>query len=328
MDSRVGATFVILWSQSLIGTSRNAPLYGLVPGAIWWWTGEAVRMDRDATAPAGRPQDGFDLSQEPLPASGFIVSDGQQRFQAVLLECPGTGDRLVMFEGAMPPAGQPLRVMRSRIDPTAGMVEPKETGGVVGFTPETWVATPQGQRLIGELQQGDLIQTKDDGALPVVWLGKSRMSGARLFAMPRLRPVRFRAGALGIRRPASELIVSPQQRMLVKAGPVRALYNTPEVLVSAEDLVNGTAVAVDLVLKEVVYVHLLLERHSIIFVNGLEAESFHPATAAFGSIEPAQRSTLASLLPGIEADPDRYGAFARRSLSSAEVAILRHDLAA
>ena len=59
------------------------------------------------------------------------------------------------------------------------------------------VQTPQGPRLVEELREGDHVQTKDDGAQEIQWIGSRRMTGARLFAMPRLRPIRIRAGAEG-----------------------------------------------------------------------------------------------------------------------------------
>ena len=61
--------------------------------------------------------------------------------------------------------------------------------------------------------------------------------------------------------------------------------------------------------------------------NGLETESFHPAQCALETIDPAQRAGLLALCPEVELDATRYGAYARRNLSAAEAAILRHDMA-
>ena len=46
--------------------------------------------------------------------------------------------------------------------------------------------------------------------------------------MPRLRPIRIRAGALGVERPDQELLVSPEHRMLVKGDVAQSLFNVPE----------------------------------------------------------------------------------------------------
>ena len=56
--------------------------------------------------------------------------------------------------------------------------------------------------------------------------------------------------------------------------------------------------------------------HEIVFANGLETESFHPAQAA---LDTRQMAEVESLLPGA-AD----GAYARRVLSRPEAAILGH----
>ena len=143
--------------------------------------------------------------------------------------------------------------------------------------------------------------------------------------MPHLRPIRFRANALGQDRPDCDLWVSPQHRMLVKGPAALALFNTTEVLVAAEDLINDRSITVDYALREVTYIHILLDQHNIIWANGLETESFHPANAAPDSLGPADHQGLLGVLPNL-ADPDTYGGYARRNLSHPEAAILRHDL--
>ncbi len=154
------------------------------------------------------------------------------------------------------------------------------------------------------------------------------MTGARLYAMPHLRPIRFRAGALGNGRPEEDLWVSPQHRMLLQGPAAAALFNAHEVLVAAEDLLNDQSVTVDVTAREVTYIHLLLDQHNIIFANGMETESFHPSNTALDTIDPKDRAGLLALVPGIEVNPHSYGDYARRNLSASEAAILRHESAA
>jgi hypothetical protein len=130
---------------------------------------------------------------------------------------------------------------------------------------------------------------------------------------------------MGQDRPTPDLLVSPQHRMLVKGAAAQALFNTPEVLVAAEHLLNDLSITVDYTLREVTYIHILLGRHNIIWANGLETESFHPANADLDAIEPDQRLALLSLMPGLAANPDSYGDYARRNLSASEAAILQAD---
>ncbi|MFU8779120.1 MAG: Hint domain-containing protein, partial [Roseovarius sp.] len=107
----------------------------------------------------------------------------------------------------------------------------------------------------------------------------------------------------------------------------RALFNTPEVLVMARDLINNDTVTVDLASREVTYIHLLLPRHQIIWANGLETESFHPASAALSMLDEGDRARLLAINPNLDCEPNLYGGHARRCLSGSEAAILAHEAA-
>lgn len=358
MKTGFKGTFVISWSQTETDGVRAATLDVLSVGASWRWTGVPVRVDgpqsvlildgaegaaeirrraarmvrrlvgaslgRSALTGAGPTE--ADLPDE--PEQGFIVTDGLQSYAVTLIDVPDTGARLVMFVGEAPPPDRDLWVVRVAIDRTHSGAGARQAGGVICFTPDTRIATPDGPRLIQHLRPGDRILTKDNGPQEILWTGHRRMSGARLYAMPHLRPIRFRAGALGSGRPDGDLLVSPQHRMVLRGPAAQTLFNSPEVLVAAEDLLNDGSITVDHALREVTYIHILLDRHNIVFANGMESESFHPANTALDTIEESQRKVLLSLLPGIEATPDRYGDYARRNLSASEAAILRHDMAA
>jgi hypothetical protein len=133
-----------------------------------------------------------------------------------------------------------------------------------------------------------------------------------------LRPIRIRGAALGEDAPDADLVVSPRHRILLRSAAVRALFGTPDVLVAAEDLLNDTTVTRDHQLREVSYIHLLLPRHHIVWANGIETESFHPASTDLRTVDPVQLGRLSCIVPGVEADPRGYGEPVRRELNRTE----------
>ena len=278
MTTGFGGTFVISWSQTEVDGLEAAPVQALVVGASWSWRGDAVRVDgsdqvlrleqaegeaelRKRAARMVRRLVGAAISQtrdldavevsSPLQENGFVVTDGAQTFTVTVIEVTTGAPPLLMFMDKIPPRNTDLWVVHHTLE----LLHPAQTGvpgaGVICFTPGTRIATPDGPRLVEELREGDRVQTKDSGVQDVLWVGSRRMTGARLFAMPRLRPIRFRPGALGLERPDQELLVSPDHRMLIRGHAARALFNTDEVLVAARDLVNGQTIAVDMALREV-----------------------------------------------------------------------------
>lgn len=350
MQAGYRGTFVISWAQTEIDGAVAAPTEALCVGAIWRWTGRSVRVDGPAellllcdsegeaerrrraarivrrlmgAAVAGRNPAAL-REDEVAPQHGFVVTDGRRSFAVSLIEVPASRARLLMFSGAEPPRDTDLWVVGRTVETPARSAA---SGGVICFTPGTAISTPSGDRPIDTLRPGDLLATRDDGPQEILWTGRRRLTGARLFAMPELRPVRIRAGSIGAGCPRSDLVVSPDHRMLVRGSAARALFNADEVLVAARDLVDGAAVKFETRLTEVTYIHLLTERHEVIRANGAETETFHPAASRLDQVEPGQRAALFALMPDLERDPFAYGAFARRNLTAPEAAILRHRAA-
>ncbi|MDJ0627997.1 MAG: Hint domain-containing protein [Rhodobacter sp.] len=343
-------TFVISWSQTELDGLAGAPLGSLSVGASWSWHGQPVRIDgpgnilvlgqseetaslRKHAARAVRRLVGAALELEtvsklpepddPVLETGFAVTDGIRCYTATIIDVPEGRGPLLMFLDDVPPAGQDLWITHI----TDQSLHPNRSGdpvpSVICFTPDTRIATPDGPRRVRDLREDDRVLTKDDGPQPIRWIGQRRMSGARLYAMPELRPIRIRAGAAGDGRPDEDLLVSPEHRLLLKGPNADALFGTSEVLVTAKDMIDDRAIRVDRQLGEVTYVHILLDRHQIVFANGLESETFHPASMPVDALDPMQRTELAERVPGIDRDPSLYGAFARRTLTTAEAAILR-----
>ncbi|WP_417725922.1 Hint domain-containing protein [Roseovarius sp.] len=354
MGTGFRGTFVISWSQTELDGVSAAPVQSLSVGNTWSWRGDAVRVDgpnellrldmadgetvnRKRAARMVRRLVGAAMKNtrepilhdvdEPLMDLGFVVTDGSRSFTVTVIEVGNGAPPLLMFHNDIPPRDREMWVVHHSLEGMRSASTGPASGGVICFTPGTRIETPEGPRLVEELREGDCVQTRDNGAEEIQWIGSRRMTGARLFAMPRLRPIRFRAGALGINRPDAELLVSPEHRLLVRGDVARALFNTPEVLVMARDLVNKDTVSVDLGSREVTYIHLLLPHHQIVWANGLETESFHPANAALSTLSEADRLRLLALNPNLEYEPHLYGGYARRCLNGSEAAILAHEAA-
>lgn len=354
MGTGFRGTFVISWSQTEVDGLKAAPVFALRVGASWLWRGNAVRVDgpgellrleradgdveiRRRAARMVRRLVGAAISNATrlddievdasFKDNSFVVTDGAQSYCVTLIEVGPEQPPLLMFVDSIPPEDRMLWVVHQNYEAPVSDPGGPDAGGVICFTPGTRIATPQGARLIEDLREGDQVATKDNGAQEIQWIGTRRMTGARLFAMPRLRPIRFRAGALGVKRPDQELLVSPEHRMLVKGQVARALFNTDEVLVRAKDLINGRNVVIDSQLREVTYVHLLLPAHQVVWANGVETESFHPSNTALSSLKQDDRARLLQAHPEFEVNPQAYGAYARRNLSNSEAAILMHDAA-
>ena len=353
MRTGFSGTFVIAWAQGEVDGLTNAPLSALRVGASWRWSGEAVCVDgaRDVyvldgaigraelhqraaqsvrrligSALAGAPIYHDTDVRERLFDGGFDGTDGIKRYEITLIDSAELGAPLLMFLGEMPQKDTDLWVVSSHVA-AAREAEAVLPGAVICFAQGTHILSPDGPRAVETLREGDFVQTKDNGAQALRWIGGRRISGARLYAMPHLRPIRLKADALGMGQPDEDLIVSPHHRMVVRGAAARELFNADEVLVAAKDLVNDRSIVIERALREVQYIHLLFDAHQVIIANGLETESFHPGFAGLREIAEDQRERLLERFPHLAEQAEAYGPAARRTLSAAEAAIMMHNVA-
>lgn len=183
------------------------------------------------------------------------------------------------------------------------------------FVAGTLIATPDGDRRAEQLQPGDLIMTKDEGAQPLRWIGSRRVAATGEFA-----PIYIRANTLGQHR---DLLVSPLHRVLIKDNLAELLFGEAEVLVAARDLVNDHSIT-RREGGEVTYVHLLFDRHQVVFSEGLETESFLPGPQTSSSFESEVVEEIYRIFP--ELNPETGAGFptaARRTLKRYEAELLR-----
>lgn len=196
---------------------------------------------------------------------------------------------------------------------------------IICFARGTLIGVPGGVARIEDLVAGDLVVTKDNGIQPIRWIGSTRLSHDMLAAAPRLRPVRVRAGALGQGLPATELVVSPQHRLLVVSKIAQRMFGTTEILVAAKQLleIDGVEIADDM--AEVEYFHMLFDQHEIVVSNGALTESLYTGPVALQSVGRAGLDEILTLFPELR-NPQDMPPLARPcpSASQAKRLINRH----
>lgn len=160
----------------------------------------------------------------------------------------------------------------------------------LSFSRGTRIALATGAQVaIEDLQPGDRVLTRDDGAQAVRWIGQTTVRASGAFA-----PVVIRAGTLNN---AGDLVVSQDHRLFVYQRSDRIGAGQPELMVKARHLVNGDTVF----LREggfIDYFQLLFDRHHIVYAEGIAAESMlvDPRTRPALPAELLER--LETILPG------------------------------
>lgn len=176
---------------------------------------------------------------------------------------------------------------------------------VVCFTPGTRILTATGEVAVENLRAGDRVVTRDHGIQPVSWIGVTTVSSGRVAANPNLRPILIRKDALGENMPAQDMRVSRQHRILVRDWRAELMFGEKGgVLVPAFALCNDHSIIEERPDEDMVYIHIAFEHHEIVYADGLEAESFHPAERTVSGMAVDQKAELLDLFPQLEKDEE------------------------
>ena len=176
------------------------------------------------------------------------------------------------------------------------------------FTAGVRLLTAKGQRPVEKIAVGDLVETADNGLQPVRWVGSRTLDAVDLAAAPELRPIRIARGALGDGLPKRDIMVSPQHRMLVRSAIAQRMFGADEVLVAAKHLVSLAGVSVADDVTEVTYLHLLFDRHEVVFAEGARSETLYVGAEALRSVGEAARAEILALFPQLAQGADTAGA--------------------
>ena len=193
---------------------------------------------------------------------------------------------------------------------------------VVCFAGGTRIRTPGGERVIEDLQQGDLVCCGDGQNRRIRWIGSQIFNAEELARDTRLRPVVLKSGALGENAPKRALRLSPQHRVLLCDWRAEYLFGEHEILTPAISLINDTTIMQDHSFEPVEYFHILLDEHHTVFAEGLECESLLPAELALTAVDNVAREEIFLLFPKLAADLNHFGPACHRVLKKFELDVL------
>lgn len=164
-------------------------------------------------------------------------------------------------------------------------VEP--IGPMPTLHPATPLATPWGYKPARQLGRGDTVMTHGGDVVPVLHNVARTVPARGSFA-----PVRLRAPYFGLQQ---DIIVNPDQRLMIDGPEVEYLFNQEAVLVPARHLVNGFAARAEPCGPTVTYTQVLLPAHDTIHAAGTLAESLY-----IGRIRRNAANLETSLLNGLD----------------------------
>ncbi|MEL6477930.1 MAG: Hint domain-containing protein [Pseudomonadota bacterium] len=242
----------------------------------------------------------------------FDIGGGTSEIEA--LDGLAQGTVSVNLPTETPPNQAQGSLQFNQPDPDTLVTQPISRGssGIICFAAGSLIDTPQGARPVETLRVGDLVQTADNGVQPIRWIGQRTVA-----ALGTLAPVVIAGGAHGAERP---LTVSPQHRILIRSPRADLMFGEAEVLIPAIHLVDGRHVARRQG-GEITYVHLLFDRHEVIFSSGVASESFHPSARNISTLENATRAEVLTLFPELASGTPPFDT-ARLVLTGAEARVL------
>jgi Ca2+-binding RTX toxin-like protein len=198
--------------------------------------------------------------------------------------------------------------------PDGTFVQFSEIENIICFTPRTRILTEVGERPIETPQVGDRVVTRDNGLQPIRWIGTRTVPATDRFAPVFISP----CVALGSE---NGLLVSPQHRIMMTGYKAELLFGASEVLVPAKHLIDGLAVHRQKQ-ETVTYIHIMFDRHEIIYAEGVATESFHAGDTALTALCEETREEVFAIFPELRTAPLKLGNTARPCLKRYESRLL------
>jgi hypothetical protein len=193
---------------------------------------------------------------------------------------------------------------------------------VVCFSRGTLILTENGDVPIEQLKIDDEVICGDGEVRNIRWIGSRGVSSSELEVNPDLLPIIIKADAFEKGMPQSNLTVSPQHRFKLNDAKAELLFGEREFLVKAKNLINDSTIQRQTNCTEVEYFHFMVDEHSTVFANSVEAETLHPHDHMNTAMSATARSEICKVFPELAIDFNSYGSIVAPELLSYEAGVL------
>lgn len=160
------------------------------------------------------------------------------------------------------------------------------------------VQTARGPSAVEDLWPGDEVMTASHGMQRLLWLGSMTIVPGSQNKRPEMGTMtRVTADALGLGRPAPDLVLGPAARLAHAAPGVRTLTGSDRAFVPVRDFIDGAQIVELTPVSPVQCYQLGFADHCRIAVNGIEIETLHPGVPHTLGLRGDMLSLLVSLFP-------------------------------
>ena len=293
------------------GTDFNGDRFNNEVGDDLTQTGDVTSLDGSVTFLSGNIY---------LEESYQLFKPGGGTIDVFRVEVDGTLAGYITSEPLVPGTNYPFSISNVTPGNAPDTTDPDAIVDVPCFVKGTLIGTPDGSRPVESLMAGDLVDTADGQARKIRWIGSRTLD---LSAQRHLTPIRIAQGALAPNSPSSDLMVSPNHRMLVTKPVNEIHFGDKAVLVAAKHLLGLPGVSVAADVSQVTYFHFIFDRHEIVHSNGAFSESLYPGDIAARGFSEESWNEIVEIFPEIADGVCRnYGPTAARVLKKHEASIM------
>ena len=222
-------------------------------------SGTTIHLQNSNTGSSTNKIDTFTLSGDSTNGYDLFMKDSYSNGTA-------TNDAINIHFSGIPSANlNGLNIDNSKsyvMDSSSNKVYFDSHDTIVCFAKGALISTAKGLVAVEKLKVGDQVLTIDGEHAPIVWLGHRRVNCLKHSQPELANPVRVSKDAFGPGMPSADVFLSPAHAVYAYGHlvPVRHLIN--DVTITQESV------------DSITYYHIELPKHTVIFAQGLPAETY------------------------------------------------------
>ncbi|MEZ5733093.1 MAG: Hint domain-containing protein [Paracoccaceae bacterium] len=168
------------------------------------------------------------------------------------------------------------------------------------FARGTVIATTEGPVAVEDLVPGLEAITAEGRVETIMWIGSMTHFPSRAsIGLDSAKMTRITAEAFGVGRPAPDLMLGSQARLLLRDARCGSVAQAEAAYAPASAFVDGVSIIEVTPAAPIAVYGIVLRRHGSLRAGGLEVESFHPGTGLAERLDQQMSNLFLSLFPHV-----------------------------